>query len=121
MWIGRYRTVPLKSTVNGRLKEKSIVGGRLKEKSIVGDRLGKKNGRGRRKKKRRRGKVPCLLALAAREPRATQATFLPAWGEIEATSTFLPVRYWYHTGTDKMSVCRYKLVHKTLVRRVLAN
>ncbi|RRT54658.1 hypothetical protein B296_00040492 [Ensete ventricosum] len=67
MRTGRYRAVPLKSAIGGRLKEKSTVGGRLKKKSTVGGRLRKKKGRGRRKKKEeeRRGKVPRPRALAA--------------------------------------------------------
>ncbi|RWV98713.1 hypothetical protein GW17_00038419, partial [Ensete ventricosum] len=57
-----YCAIPLKSTVDGRLREKSTVGGRLR----------KKKGRGRRRRgkeeRRRRGEeaIPCPRALTAR-------------------------------------------------------
>ncbi|RWW03986.1 hypothetical protein GW17_00032817, partial [Ensete ventricosum] len=95
--IGRYRAVPLKSVVGGRLKEKLTVGGRLR----------KKKGRGRRKKKRKRRRKKKRKSISPARPRCLQvacerrrprrswlaATFLsaretfclPARGEIEAT------------------------------------
>ncbi|RWW30302.1 hypothetical protein GW17_00005102 [Ensete ventricosum] len=83
--IGHYLAAPLKSTVDGRLKEKSTVGGRLR----------KKKGRGRRRRRRgkeerrRRGEeeipYPCRPRVAC-EPSPPAGDFSPRAGrEIEAT------------------------------------
>ncbi|RRT68265.1 hypothetical protein B296_00037037, partial [Ensete ventricosum] len=59
MRIARYGTVPSKSTIDGRLREKSIVSDRLREK--------KKKRKRRKKKKKRRRRKKYLLSL--RRPR----------------------------------------------------
>ncbi|RWV79206.1 hypothetical protein GW17_00059702, partial [Ensete ventricosum] len=76
----RYRAVPPKSTVDGRLKEKSIVDGRLKEKSIIDDRLRKKKGRRGKEERRRRGEeIP--RAVLARTSSPPAGHFSPVRGE----------------------------------------
>ncbi|RWV93993.1 hypothetical protein BHE74_00028705 [Ensete ventricosum] len=95
------------------VRPKSTIGDRLKEKSTVDGQLGKKREEEKKKEEEEKylARTPSppggrLRAVAARE------RFLSSRGEREyliyrAVRTVHTARYWYHTGTNKISVHRY--------------
>ncbi|RWV96244.1 hypothetical protein GW17_00041061 [Ensete ventricosum] len=125
MRTARYRTVPPKSTVGDRLREKKGRRRRGKE-----ERRKKKE----EEKKKNTSRHPRLRIIVAggspeRRHRPCSLFFSRAGRKIEATfassictaryGRYIPVmctaRYWYHTGIDNMLVHRYGPVSKTFL------